>query len=196
MNGGSNKAAGKKHGIYLVGFSGTGKSTIARLIAGKMSCPAFDLDQLIVEASGMPIPLIFEREGEEGFRRRESEALRTVSSQEAFVVATGGGAVLREENRRLMSAHGWIVCLEGRPETLHARLQAQLVKESGPEAVRPLLDAPNAEDDPLEKLRTLKQSRQSIYALADWTVHTDRLTPEQVAAEVVRAVELLESSGK
>jgi shikimate kinase len=192
MNGGANKAAGKKRGIYLAGFSGTGKSTIARLIAGKMSCLAFDLDQLIVEASGMPIPLIFEREGEEGFRRRESEALRTVSSQEAFVVATGGGAVLREENRRLMSAHGWIVCLEGLPETLYARLQAQLENEGGPDAVRPLLHA----EDPLEKLRTLKQSRQPIYALADWTVHTDRLTPEQVAAEVVRAVDLLESSSK
>jgi len=185
-------AAGKKHGIYLVGFSGTGKSTIARLIAEKMSYPAFDLDQLIIEASGISIPLIFEREGEEGFRRRESEALRTVSRQQAFVVATGGGAVLSEENRRLMSAHGWIVCLEGRPETLHARLQSQLAKESGPGAVRPLLDS----EDPLEKLRTLKQSRQPIYALADWTVHTDRLTPEQVAAEVVRAVDLLKNSIK
>jgi shikimate kinase len=194
MNGGANTAAGKKHGIFLVGFSGTGKSTIARLIAGSIGCPAFDLDQLIVEASGMPIPLIFEREGEEGFRRRESEALRSVSSEESFVVATGGGAVLREENRRFMSAHGWIVCLEGRPETLHERLQSQLGTESGPGAVRPLLDSPNAEDDPLEKLRSLKQSRQPIYALADWTVHTDRLMPEQVAAEVVRAVDLLENS--
>jgi shikimate kinase len=186
---GSN-TAGKKRGIFLVGFSGTGKSTIARLIADMIGCPAFDLDQLIVEASGMPIPSIFECEGEEGFRRRESEALQTVSCQEAFVVATGGGAVLREENRRLMSDHGWIVCLEGRPETLHARLQSQLAKEAGPGAVRPLLDS----EDPLEKLRTLKQGRQPIYALADWTVHTDRLTPEQVAAEVVRAVDLLENS--
>ena len=191
MDGGI-KTAGNKRGIYLVGFSGTGKSTIARLIAEKMSWPAFDLDRLIVEQSGMAIPLVFEREGEEGFRRRESEALRSVSSQEPFVVATGGGAVLREENRRLMSAHGWIVCLEGRPETLHARLKSQLAKESGPGAVRPLLDS----EDPLEKLRSLKQSRQSIYALADWTVHTDRLTPEQVAAEVIRAAELLERSGE
>jgi shikimate kinase len=195
MDGGA-KTAGKGRRIYLVGFSGTGKSTIARLIAGSIGCPALDLDQLIVEASGMTIPLIFEREGEEGFRRRESEALRAVASQEAFVVATGGGAVLSEENRRIMSAHGWIVCLEGRPETLHARLQLQLATDAGPGAVRPLIDSPNAEVDPLEKLRTLKQSRQSIYALADWTVHTDRLTPEQVAAEVVRAVDLLENSSK
>jgi shikimate kinase len=189
---GEAKTAGKRRGIYLVGFSGTGKSTIARLTAEKICCPSFDLDQLIVDASGMPIPMIFEREGEEGFRRRESEALRTVSSQDHFVVATGGGAVLREENRRFMAAHGWIVCLESLPETLHARLQAQLAKESGPGAIRPLLDS----EDPLEKLRTLKQSRQPIYALADWTVHTDRLTPEQVAAEVVRAVDLLENSRK
>ncbi len=177
-------------GVYLVGFSGTGKSTIARLIAEQLHWPAYDLDQLIAEQSGMTIPLIFQREGEEGFRHRESEVLRQVSAQGPFVVATGGGAVIRPENRLFMAAHGWIVCLEGRAEVLHSRIQLQL-KKADPDAIRPMLDAVN----PLDQLRALKHSRQAVYSLADWTVHTDRLTPEQVAAEVVRALCILEQSG-
>ncbi len=176
-------------GIYLVGFSGSGKSTIAQLIGAQLGWPAYDLDRVIVERSGMTIPIIFEREGESGFRLREAEALRVVSGAGPFVVATGGGAMVREENRHLMASRGWIVGLEGRPETLHARIQRQL-EHSDPDAIRPMLDAV----PPLDQVRALKQSRQSVYALADWTVHTDRLSPEQVAAEVIRARELLEQT--
>jgi 3-dehydroquinate synthase len=178
-----------KRGIYLVGFSGTGKSTIARLIAEQRHWPAYDLDHLIVERSGMTIPLIFQREGEEGFRTRETEALHEVSAQGPFVIATGGGAVIRTENRQLMARRGWIVCLEGRAETLHVRIQQQL-KKAEPDAIRPMLDAIY----PLDQVRSLKYSRQSLYALADWIVQTDRLTPEQVADEVIRAADLLEQS--
>jgi shikimate kinase len=176
-------------GIYLIGFSGTGKSTIAQRVADQLSWPAFDLDRVIAERSGMTIPAIFAAEGESGFRLRESEALRAVSEAATFVVATGGGAPLREENRRLMASTGWVITLEARPETLGARIQRQL-RRADDDAIRPLLDAAS----PLDQIRALKQSRQSIYALADWTVHTDRLTPEQVAAEVVRAVQLLEKT--
>lgn len=174
-------------GIYLIGFSGSGKSTIAQLVGARLSWPVYDLDGVIVERSGMSIPMIFEREGEAGFRLREAEALRAVSASEGFVVATGGGAPMRAENRAFMARTGWIICLEGQPETLLARIQQQL-KDSDPGAIRPLLDAP----DPLDQIRSLKQSRQSVYAMADWTVHTDRLTPEEVAAEVIRAAGLLE----
>jgi len=176
-------------GIYLVGFSGTGKSTIARRVGAQLGWRVFDLDQVIAERAGTTIPAIFEREGETGFRRRETEALRDVSGAPPFVVATGGGVVTRAENRELMAARGWIIALEGRPETLHRRIQQQLAR-SVPDAVRPLLGA----GDPLERLRALKESRQAAYALADWTVHTDRLDPGQVAAEVVRARGLLEET--
>jgi shikimate kinase len=178
-----------RRSIYLVGFSGTGKSTISRLIAEKMQWPAYDLDQIIAERSGMTIPVIFQREGEEGFRLRETDALQAVSAHGPFVIATGGGAVIRAENRQLMAGRGWIVCLEGRVETLLARIQLQL-RKADPDAIRPLLDDAHQ----LDQVRALKHSRQSMYALADWTVHTDRLTPEQVADEVIRAAELLESS--
>ncbi len=176
-------------GIYLVGFSGTGKSTVAQLIGAQLGWNVFDLDQVIAERAGMTIPLIFEREGEPGFRLREAEALREVSVEGAFVVATGGGAAVRAENRRVMASRGWIISLEGRPETLNERIQLQL-KRSDPAAIRPMLDAVY----PLDQVRALKHSRQSVYALADWTVHTDRLTPGQVAAEVIRARELLEQT--
>ena len=87
--------------IYLIGFSGSGKSTIAQLIGEQLAWPVYDLDRIIAERSGMSIPLIFEREGEESFRERETEALRALAAIGPCIVATGGGAAVREENRRL-----------------------------------------------------------------------------------------------
>jgi shikimate kinase len=172
--------------IYLIGFSGTGKSTVAGLIAAQLGLVAHDIDQLIVTQSGMAIAAIFADEGEAGFRERESAALLTVAAEPPAVVATGGGAVLRDENRALMAASGWVIALEARPETIRRRIEAQL-QQQVPDAVRPLLSAA----DPLAQARVLKQQRQPLYALADWTIHTDRLSPPQVVAEVVRAVALL-----
>src|ERR1700691_229251 len=107
-------------GIYLVGFSGSGKSTIAKLIGEKLRWPAFDLDDVILERSGITIPVIFEQEGESGFRLREAEALRSVSNHGSFVVATGGGTMVQPENQTFMASKGWIICLEARPQTLLA----------------------------------------------------------------------------
>jgi shikimate kinase len=178
-------------GIYLVGFSGTGKSTVARLVSARLGWQAYDLDQRIAERAGMEIPEIFAREGEPAFRDREAQALREVGADGAgFVVATGGGAPLREENRALMASRGWVVALEGRPELLQTRIEAQR-QALAEGALRPLLGT----GDALERIRALKQARQPVYALADWTVHTDRLTPEQVADEVVRARQVLEAAG-
>src|SRR6266699_51597 len=93
-------------GVYLVGFSGSGKSTIAKLIGKMLQWPVCDLDQLIVERSGMTIPVIFQREGEPGFRLREAEALRAASNHDQFVIATGGGTIVRPENRVFMATKG------------------------------------------------------------------------------------------
>ena len=179
----------RRRGVYLVGFSGSGKSTIAKRIAERLHCHACDLDDLIVERTGKTIPAIFKEEGEPGFRSRETDALIAASSHAPFVIATGGGTVVRAENRNLMSSKGWIIFLEAQPPVLHARIQQQL-KESDPRAIRPLLDAVY----PLDQIRSLKHTRQSAYGLADWTVHTDRLSEEQVADEVVRAIDILEHS--
>jgi shikimate kinase len=178
-------------GIYLIGFSGTGKSTVAQLVGAQLGWPAHDIDRIIAEVAGIDIPGIFAQEGEAGFREREAAALRSIAQAGAFfVAATGGGLPLREENRELMGRTGWVIALEGRPETLHARLQRQR-EAADPEAARPLLAASS-----LEHLRAMKERRQAIYALADWTVHTDRLSPEQAAGEVVRAREILERHEK
>jgi shikimate kinase len=176
-------------GIYLVGFSGSGKSTIARLIGEKIGWPASDLDAMIVAQSGLSIPEIFEIEGEPEFRRREADALRAASSNGPFIVATGGGTIVREDNRAYMAENGWIICLEAKPQTILARILKQVQSEEE-NAVRPLLNAV----DPLEQIRNLKKARQLVYGEADWTIHTDRLSREQVVAEVIRAAELLSSA--
>lgn len=166
--------------IILTGFSGTGKTEVARLIAERLGWQAVDSDDTIVEAAGKPIPAIFRDDGETHFRTLEHTALGELCSQTKIVIAAGGGAVLSAENRQLMADGSFIVCLEARPETILARLRPQL--DSDPVA-RPLL----ATADPLGRIRELKSFRQPYYALADHTVHTDGLTMEQVAAEVVHA---------
>lgn len=179
----------KSRGIYLVGFSASGKSTIAKIVGQKLNWPAYDLDEEVEKQSGLSIPVIFQKEGEPGFRLRETKALRAISDSDGFVLATGGGTFISSTNRQLMAKNGWTICLEGQPQTLLARIQRQL-NEADPKAIRPLLDAMY----PLDQIRTLKNSRQSAYALADWTVHTDRLSADQIADEVIRAASILDGS--
>ncbi len=166
--------------IFLTGFSFTGKSLVAPLVAQALGWQVIDLDDLIEEAAGKAVPQIFAEEGEPGFRLREGEALQNACRRRRVVVATGGGVVLAEENRRAMGEGGFVVCLEARPETILHRMRA-----AGGDSTseRPLLKG----DDPLNRIRNLKGLRQPLYALADCAVHTDNLSPEHVAAEIVRA---------
>ncbi|MER3398667.1 MAG: hypothetical protein C4316_09090, partial [Chloroflexota bacterium] len=166
--------------IYLTGFSGTGKSTVGALVAQRLGFRFVDLDTEIERQAGRSVPEIFKAEGEEAFRRYEAEALRRLGTEGNLVVATGGGVVLRPENRRLMAETGLVVCLEARPETITRRL-ANLAP------TRPLLTGP----DPAARIAGLKEYRQPFYATADWVVQTDLLTPEEAATEVVRAWEIL-----
>jgi 3-dehydroquinate synthase len=165
--------------IFLTGFSGSGKSAVAGLVAAALGWRALDIDDIIEERAGRSIPDIFVQDGEARFREMEAEALREAAAQIEVVVATGGGIVQSAANRRLMADGGFVVCLEGQPEVLWRRL----CDAGGSAPERPLLTGP----DPLGRIRALKARRQPFYALADYTVHTDGLDLHQVADEVVRA---------
>jgi 3-dehydroquinate synthase len=166
--------------IILTGFSGTGKTEVARLVAARLGWHAVDTDELIVQRAGNPIPHIFAQDGEPHFRRLERDILAEACQRPRTVIGVGGGANVSAENRRIMADGGFVVCLEARPEAILQRLRPQFKRE--PDA-RPLLAGP----DSLARIRQLKALRAPFYALADYTVHTDGLSPEQVANEVVRA---------
>ena len=168
--------------IYLTGFSGSGKSTVGKQVAAMTGWTYRDTDDEIVAATGRAIEDIFCEDGEAAFRKLERSVLESVSQGERQVVSTGGGIVLDEGTRRTMDATGIIVCLEARADTIYRRL-------SGPDethdeqVVRPLLQ----DSDPLRRIISLKAERQPLYALAQWTIHTDELSVTEVASEVVRA---------
>jgi len=165
--------------IVLSGFSGTGKSAVAALVAERLGWELVDTDSLAEKAAGRAIADIFARDGEPRFRELEADAVRRACAASNAVVSVGGGATLRPDSRRLLADGGFVVCLEARPETVVQRLREGEAEE------RPLLAGP----DPLARIRELKAARQPVYALADHTVHTDSLTLDEVAAEVVRAWE-------
>jgi 3-dehydroquinate synthase len=168
--------------IFLTGLSGTGKTAIAPLVAKALGWQSLDTDALVEEEAGRSIAEIFERDGEDRFRELESNALRSAGNQENVVIATGGGALLAEENRRFIAKRGLLVCLDAHPREIVSRL-----KEG--ESDRPLL----AGTDPLVRVSELKARRHKYYSLADVTVSTDGQAPQQVAAAVVEAVRSLNS---
>ena len=160
--------------VFLTGFSGTGKSTVARLVAKELGWETLDTDTIIAERAGKSPAEIITSDGEERFRELERDAIKEASSRENVVVATGGGVVISKANRRAMADGGLVVCLEASPKTILDRLG-----ESAASA-RPLLAA----GDPLERITALKAQRQRFYALADSIVDTQSLAAGDVAAAV------------
>ncbi|MBI2863564.1 MAG: 3-dehydroquinate synthase [Chloroflexi bacterium] len=166
--------------ISLIGFSTTGKSTVGRKAAALLGWQFVDTDDLVVEMAGKPIPAIFAEDGEDHFRELEHQAITEALEGRQRIVATGGGAILREENRELMEERSVVICLEARPATIFARLTAD--GEGKNPVARPLLSGP----DPLTRIEFLKEYRQPFYAIAHWTIHTDTLSHDEVASEIVR----------
>lgn len=162
--------------IVLVGPMGSGKSTVARIIGKKLGWRVCDLDLLITEKTGMTIPEIFARKGEAYFRRLERELLDEVLCGKELVVATGGGAVLDPENRRVMKERGIVFYLRAEVKELCRRLRTG--------QGRPLL----AGGEPEKILARLAEERESFYREAQVTVNTKGLTPEAVAERVIAAV--------
>src|SRR5919205_199677 len=109
--------------IYLVGMMGAGKTTVGRLLARRLKLRFVDSDHEIERRCGVKVPTIFDIEGEAGFRARESQTLAELTALDGIVLATGGGAVLAEDNRRRLSARGTVIYLCARPEELFARVR-------------------------------------------------------------------------
>jgi shikimate kinase/3-dehydroquinate synthase len=172
--------------LIITGFSGSGKSLVAKEVAGGLNWDFLDTDDEIVKQTGKPIAEIFHQDGEDKFRELERETIRKACQQKQTVIAIGGGAIVDPQNYELLTKTGLIVCLEAKPETIYERLFREAAYSTETE-VRPLL----AEDNPLERIRQLKASRQPYYAKADWTIHTDGLSVSEVAEEVIRAWRLL-----
>jgi shikimate kinase len=145
--------------LFFVGPMGAGKTTIGRRVAGLLDLPFFDLDHEIELHTGATIPLIFDVEGESGFRQREQTVLAEFAARSDIVLATGGGAVLLEENRRVLGERGFVVYLETTLEDQLARLAR--------DRKRPLL----AGLDRRERLRSLAEIRNPLYReVADMTI--------------------------
>jgi 3-dehydroquinate synthase len=183
-------ASRRINNLTITGFSGTGKSLVAKELARRLNWEYLDTDAEIVKQAGKPIAEIFRQEGEVRFRALERETIGKACQQRQTVIAIGGGAIVDPQNYELLARTGLIVCLEAKPETIYERLFREAACSPKTE-VRPLL----AVDNPLERIRQLKASRQPYYAKADWTIHTDGLSISEVAEEVIRAWRLLCRTG-
>lgn len=164
------------HNIVLVGFMGSGKSTIARVLQQRLGYPLVEMDQELEERAGKSIARIFEEDGEEVFRGWESELLRELDNpgQPSRIISTGGGVVVREENRELLRRLGYIVWL---------KVTVDMVMErTARTRHRPLLNTENPE----EKVRELMEKRAPFYeAVANLTLETSGLSSDEIATGIL-----------
>ncbi len=166
--------------LILVGPMGAGKSTIGRLLAAELSRDFYDTDHEIQARCGADIPWIFDVEGEAGFRQREEQMIEELTELDGVVIATGGGAVLREENRRRLRERGTVIYLFTTVD--------QQLKRVAKDRNRPLLQRPDRE----QVLREMFDLRDPLYrATADVVVRTDRRSPRAVVNDIVRRVQRL-----
>jgi 3-dehydroquinate synthase len=170
------KPAGKGRSLVITGFMGTGKSAVGREVARQMDRPFLDMDAEIEARAGKAIPRIFAEDGEPAFRKLEADLCRELSAREGLVVATGGGALVNPDNRRVMVAGSTVVCLSATPEVILQRV--------GGDEGRPLLNVP----DPRAEVERLLALRHDAYRAIPWQVDTGGLPVDEVAAQVLEVV--------
>ena len=160
--------------LFLIGPMGAGKSAVGRQLARLLQMTFIDTDDEIEARTGVDIPFIFEKEGEEGFRRRERKVIDELTQRDDIVLATGGGAVVDARNRNFLGARGFVVYL-------HTTVEQQLERTRRGRQ-RPLLE----HDDPRQVLEELMDSRDPQYReIADLVVETDGRRVKAVASEIV-----------
>lgn len=163
----------EKQNIFLIGFMGAGKSTVAEVLSKKLGVERVEMDEMIVKEQGMPISDIFEKYGETHFRDIETELLERLKERDGVIVSCGGGAVLRDRNVELMKANGKVVLLTATPETIYER-----VKDS---KNRPVLNG----NMNVEYISSLMEKRRERYEMAaDVVIATDGKDTDTICLEI------------
>lgn len=171
--------------IFLIGPMGAGKTTVGKRLAQILALPFFDSDRVIEQRTGATIPLIFDIEGEAGFRRREAAVIDQLTQLDRVVLATGGGAVATPENRCHLRERGTVVYLEASVDKQLARTRQ--------DRNRPLLQT----DDRRGRLSALFDQRQPLYReIAHLVVSTDRGNARTILTEIVRQLKALPGDGR
>lgn len=168
-----------KKNVLLIGFMGAGKTSVGRKLSWKLRIPVEDTDKLIEQKAGKSISEIFATEGEEAFRRMETEELREICSRPySRILSVGGGTPVREENRKLLKKCGTVVYLRVKPETVWERLKE--------DTTRPLLNC----EDPLAKIRELMAARKEAYeSCADVILDVDEMNVDDCASSLAQWLE-------
>jgi len=167
----------KYKNIYLIGLMGSGKTTLGKILSKKLDKDFYDSDQVIEEKLGVNVPMIFEYEGEAGFREREKDILKELVSKQNIVLATGGGIILSESNRDLLAKNGIVIYLKSNQKDLVLRMKN--------DKTRPLLKNGNVE----LIIKKLCQEREPLYEeIADFKVVTKNKRIYEVVNEIVRII--------
>jgi shikimate kinase len=173
----------KSKNIYLIGPMGAGKTTIGRQLAKKLSSQFYDSDYEIEQRTGADIPLIFELEGEEGFRKRETQVIEELVSLKNIILSTGGGSVLSPVNRKALEDNGTIIYLKSTAE--------KLFKRTAEDKRRPLLQT----EDRLGQIKKILSEREPYYlSMADEIIDTHDLGIKQIINKILKLIETNESN--
>jgi shikimate kinase len=169
--------------IALIGFMGTGKSSVGRMVAAQLGFDFLDTDELIESRAKKTIAAIFAGDGEPKFREYERDVVKELSSRKGLVISTGGGLGANESNLAALKENSLVVCLWASPEKIWQRVKHQ--------THRPLL----READPMAKIRQLLAARESIYKQADVLLNTDVRSAREVAGQILHQFRAAKSEG-
>ncbi len=173
--------------IILIGFRGTGKSTVGELLSKRLEMDFVDSDKSVESSTGKTIKRIFDEDGEDGFRKIEASIIEELCKMDNQIIATGGGAVLRVDNIRNLRNNGFLILLEATPEIIHGRI-AQDEKTA---QQRPSL----TDKKPFEEIKHMMEQREDAYKnAADYTINTSHVPCEDIVDEIVTEVNKKEAS--
>ena len=172
------------HNIALIGFMGTGKSSVGRMIAELLRFPLVDTDEMIVSRAGKSIADIFAQDGESRFREYEKEIVAELTARKRTIICTGGGLGANEANVASLKQHALVVCLWASPEKIWERVRNH--------THRPLLQGP----DPMAKIRELLSARERCYKQADVLLSTDVRSLKEVAAQVLHQFRVMSADSR